>query len=110
MQTNTENTGLSKYTVSFGLSLALASVINALLVIAKEKIPAVMDGLQSMTGHHWISHAIIVLVIFVGLGWIFAQPNGGLGIKIPVNRLIGLVVSGIVGSGLIIAGFYLMGG
>ena len=44
---NMENTRISKYTISFGLSLALASVMNALLVVAKEKIPTVMAGLQS---------------------------------------------------------------
>jgi hypothetical protein len=108
MQTNTENTSLSKTTVSFGLSLAVASVMNALLVVAKEKIPAVTTALQRMTGNHWISHAIVILVIFAALGWIFARINGGLGIRIPANRLTGLLVAGIVGGGVIIFGFYLM--
>ena len=47
-----ENINVSKYTVAFGCSLALASVANGLLVIAKEKIPAVMSGMQKLTGHH----------------------------------------------------------
>ena len=34
-----ENNGVSKYTISFGLSLALASVANGLLVVAKETFP-----------------------------------------------------------------------
>jgi len=54
-----ENTSVSKYTISFGLSLALTSVINALLVVAKEKIPAVMTGLQKLTGHHWVRIALL---------------------------------------------------
>ena len=104
-----ENTGLSKYTISFGLSLAFASVLNALLVVAKEKSPSVMAGLQSLTGHHWISHAAIILVLFAAFGWIFAQPNAGQGIRMTVNRLIGLLLSGVVIGGLIISGFYLAG-
>jgi len=107
---NMENTSVSKYTISFGLSLALASVMNALLVVAKEKIPAVMAALQSMTGHHWVSHVVIILVLFAAFGWMFAQANGGLGPRIPVNRFISLLVSGVVSGGLIIFGFYLMGG
>jgi hypothetical protein len=107
---NTENTNLSKYTVSFGLSLALASVLNALLVVAKEKIPSVTAKLQSLTGHHWISHAAIILVLFFAFGWIFAQPNAGQGIRITANRLTGLVVSGVVVGGLIISAFYLIAG
>jgi hypothetical protein len=106
---NMENTSVSKYTISFGLSLALASVMNALLVVAKEKIPTVMAGLQSMTGHHWVSHGVIILVLFAAFGWMFAQAKGGLGPRIPARRLIGLLVSGVVAGGLIICGFYLIG-
>jgi hypothetical protein len=107
---NLENTGLSKYTISFGLSLALACVVNALLVVAKEKIPSVMTGLQRMTGHHWVSHGVVVLVVFAGFGWMFAQANGGRGMAMTVSRLIGLLVSGVVLGGLIIVGFYLTAG
>jgi hypothetical protein len=104
-----ENAGVSKYTISFGLSAALASVINALLVVAKEKSPAVMAGLQQLTGHHWVSHSAIVLVLFAVFGWLFARANGGQGLKMTVNRLIGTIVAGVVTGGLIIVGFYLIG-
>jgi hypothetical protein len=107
---NTENANLSKYTISFGLSLALASVLNALLVVAKEKIPSVTAGLQSLTGHHWVSHGAIILVLFAAFGWIFAQPNAGQGIRITASRLTGLVVLGVVIGGLIISVFYLTAG
>ncbi len=105
-----ENTSVSKYTISFGLSLALASVMNALFVVAKEKIPTVMAGLRSLTGHHWVSHGVIILFLFAAFGWMFAQANDGLGPGIPVNRLISLLVSGVAAGVLIICGFYLMGG
>ncbi len=105
-----ENTGVSKYTRSFGLSLALASVANGLLVVAKEKIPAVMTGMQALTGHHWISHGVIILGLFALFGWLFARANGGQGTQMTVNRLIGTLVSGVVTGGLVILGFYLIGG
>jgi hypothetical protein len=104
-----ENTPVSKYTISFGLALALASVVNGLLVVAKEKIPAVLTGMQKLTGHHWVTHSVIVLGLFVFLGWLFAQFNGGKGISLTVNRLIGIFVAGVGTGGLIIVGFYLVG-
>ena len=104
-----ENPGLSKYTTSFGLALALASVVNGLLVVAKEKIPAVLSGMQKLTGQHWVTHAIIILGLFACFGWWFAQFNGGQGIKLTVNRLIGTLVAGVTTGGLIIIGFYLIG-
>jgi hypothetical protein len=104
-----ENTNVSRYTVSFGLSLALAGVVNALLVVAKEKVPSVMVGMQRLTGHHWISHSAIVLGVFAVFGWIFAQGRDGQGIRMTDNRLIITLVSGIFAASLIICGFYFIG-
>lgn len=104
-----ENSGLSKYTTSFGLSLVLASVVNSLLVIAKEKSPAVQNGMKQLTGHHWVTHSLIIILLFIGGGWLFAQFNGGKGIKLSTNGLIRMVVSGVAVSALIIVGFYLLG-
>ena len=102
-----ENSNFTKYTISFGLSLALASVLDALLVIAKERIPAVMTGLQKMTGHHWISHAIIVLGFFALFGWALAQGNGGRRTAMTASRLITIMLAGVALASLLIMGFYL---
>ena len=104
-----ENSGISKYTTSFGLSLALASVANGLLVIAKESSPAVQAGMQKITGHHWITHSVVILAIFFGGGLLFAQMNGGQGIKMSGSRLINMVVRGVVLGALLIVGFYILG-
>lgn len=105
-----ENNGVSKHSIAFGLALAVASVANGLLVVAKEKIPAVLAGMQKLTGHHWVSHGVIILGLFAVLGWLFAQANGGQGIKLSANRLIVTLVAGVVAGGGIILGFYLIGG
>ena len=109
MSMNPENNGVSKFTISFGLSLALASVVNGLLVVAKEKSPAIQSGMQKLTGHHWITHSVIILGLFALFGWLFAQGNAGQGIKMTSSRLIGLFLSGVAMGGLIIVGFYLVG-
>jgi hypothetical protein len=109
-EANMETNDVSKHTISFGLSLAVASVANGLLVVAKEKIPAVMTGMQALTGHHWIFHSAMVLGLFVFFGWLFARANGGQGIRLTANGLIGALVSGVAAGSLIIMGFYLMCG
>jgi hypothetical protein len=103
-----ENKSLSKYTVSFGLSLAICSVVNALLVMAKEKSPALQAALKKLTGHHWITHSAIVILLFIALGWLLAQANGGAGFSVTANTLIKTIVAGIIVSGLLIIGFYLV--
>jgi hypothetical protein len=104
-----ENTNLSRYTVSFGISLALASVADGVLVVAKEKSSPVMSGMQRLTGHHWITHSAVILLLFVICGLVLAQLDGGKGIKITGGRLICAVLSGVAAGGLIIFGFYLIG-
>jgi hypothetical protein len=97
-----ENNTTSKYTVSFGLSLALCSVINALLVVAKEKSLAVQSAMQKLTGHHWVTHSAIIIFLFIVFGVLFA--NG----QTSIPRLIKTIVAGIFLSCLIIVGFYLV--
>lgn len=104
-----ENTSLSRYTVSFGLSLAVASVVNGLLVIAKEKIPAVLTGMQKLTGHHWITHSVFIVGLFLLGGLLLAQANAGQGPKLTANRLLGTLVAGVGAGALLILGFYLVG-
>jgi hypothetical protein len=102
-----ENTTVSNRTTGFGLALAVVCVINALLVVAKEKSAAVMDGMKKLTGHHWITHSVIVIVLFVGLGWLLSLGGGSRGRNLSASRLIGTVVSGVAVASLIIVGFYL---
>jgi len=103
-----ENTGLSKRTVGFGLALACACVVNALLVVFKEKSEALMAGMKMLTGHHWTTHSAIIIVLFLGLGWALARARGGRGISMPARGLVGTVVGGVAIAGLIIIGFYLI--
>ena len=101
-----ENAAISKHTTSFGLSLALCAVLNALLVIAKEKSKGVAAWMQKITGHHWTTHVVMVLVLFAIFGWCLAGTNGGQGPKTHVRRLTGIVVSGVVAGVFIVLAFY----
>lgn len=95
---------ISKNTIAFGWALALCSVLNALLVIAKEKSPAVQAEMKKLTGHHWVTHAAAIIALFFIFGWVFARVQDG---RSPVNKLIKIIVTGVVVAGLLIVGFYL---
>ena len=104
-----ETTTVSKRTVSFGLSLAVAGIVNAIIVCVKEKSAAVKNWMGNLPGHHhWITHTAIVLAVFVVFALIFGRMNGGQGMKVTIGRLIGTVVGGVVLAVLIIVGFYLI--
>lgn len=103
------DTGLSKNAAAYGLSFAIAAIVNAILVIAKESSHAVMSGMKRITGHHWTTHSLIVLVLFVVLGWIFSRANGGKGLCMSARAITRIIAAGAILGFLIIAGFYLIG-
>ncbi len=90
------NNGISSSATSFGISLAAASIANALLVIAKEKSPKVLAEMQELTGHHWITHCLLIILLFIILGFILSRWNGGRGPKTSVASLTVAVVGGVV--------------
>jgi hypothetical protein len=102
-----ENSTLSKRSIGFGLALAVACVINALIVVVKEKSEAMMAGMKKITGHHWTTHSAIVILLFLGVGALLALVNGRRGIEMSAGRLIGIMASAVAGATLIIVGFYI---
>lgn len=103
-----EQNEIGKYTRSFGLSFAITSVLSALLVILKElNEDTVLAWMKAATGHHWVTHGVLNLIVFVVLGWALSRPNNGQGVKITGNVLVMSIVGAVVISGLLIMGFYL---
>ena len=105
-----EHTGLSKCTNSFGVALFVASIANALLVAAKEKSPKVLAFMKGLTGHHWITHCMAVILLFIVLGWGLSKVRGGEGLRLRPDTLAAIVVAGVLLNAFIIVGFYLIVG
>ena len=102
-----EQTELGKYTRSFGLSFGITSFLSALLVILKETNEnTVLAWMKTATLHHWVTHGLINLAIFVVLGFVLLKPNNGNGVKISSNALAICIAGSVVISGILIAGFY----
>ncbi|MDA7086404.1 hypothetical protein PH586_08440 [Pseudomonas sp. SA3-5] len=100
-----KDTGIGKYTVSFALAFAVTSLLSAVLVVAKERNEdTLLAWMKAATGHHWISHGILDLLVFVLLGWALAQI--GFGARWSGNVLSAIITSSVVLSSLIIAGFF----
>lgn len=99
---------LGKLTRSFGVSFAVTSILSALLVIMKESNEeTVLEWMKSATGHHWVTHGVLDIILFIVLGWLFSKMNSGNGVDISDNGLVFVIVGSIVLSWLMIAGFYL---
>ncbi len=98
-------TPLEKYTTSFGIALVISSLFSALLVIIKElSSKTVLPMMAKATGHHWITHTVVAVALFVALGLSLTK------VQISPERLNRLIVGAVVIAGTIIAGFYLFVG
>jgi hypothetical protein len=100
---------LSGNTVGFGLSVAITSILSLLLVLIKETHPPVVDWMKNLTSHHWITHGLIDVVLFVLIGIILSRLGVGKGLAAKPKALVCLIVSAVVISFVVLSGFYLFG-
>ncbi len=96
-----ENAGTTA--TAFGISYAITALFNVLLVIVKENIPGFQDGMVAITGHHWVTHGLTDIVVFVVLGIILSRTSVA---KMPVSSLINYIVASTVVSGLLLVGYF----
>lgn len=91
----------------FGLSVAVASMFTALLVVAKEMNAPLLSWMNATSGHHWVTHGILTLAVFVALGLILTRLGSDERSWLNANRLTFVLAASIVVSGAIIFGFFL---
>ena len=89
----------------YGISYAITAIFSAILVVLKETIPAVHDLMVAITGHHWVTHGILNLIVFVLLGWLLTRWTETA--RMSARTLILTIVGSVVVSGVITAGFFL---
>lgn len=95
-----------RHSMAFGLSLAITSLLTALLVVAKESHGPLMAWMKALTGHHWITHGLATLGLFVILGWVLAQAASVRAGRPGPGALATIIATCIIAGGLIIAGFF----
>lgn len=70
--TTTETAGmLDGAAAAFGMSATIAILFNTLLAWVKDAYDPLNSFMASLTGHHWRTHGIVDVVVFVALGYLF---------------------------------------
>lgn len=99
-----KNRPLNRFIAAFGLAFVAASLLSALLTVAKEVYPPLKAWMQDLTGHDWITHALWLVIAFVALGYVLANAHNW---KLDGWVMSTAVIAATVASGLIVAGYYL---
>jgi asparagine N-glycosylation enzyme membrane subunit Stt3 len=97
------NQYVDRRTAGFGVAAAVAIIFSTLLTFAKESYPALNAAMKAATGHHWITHGVAVMAVFLILGWLLSKTN----IRMSGKRLAWKLVAATVLAGLGLIGWFL---
>jgi hypothetical protein len=88
-----ESPKLTAATSAFVLAAAITVLFNTALAWAKDAYAPLTRFMTSLTGHHWTTHGLANLLLFVALGFLFT--NSKVARKMDPNRLIGILTAAV---------------
>jgi hypothetical protein len=89
---------LTAATSGFALAAAVTVLFNTALAWAKDAYAPLNDFMKSIAGHHWTTHGLADLFLFVALGFLFTKSKSVE--KISASRLTAALVAAVVVAAL----------
>lgn len=96
-RTSADNPQLAPSTSGFALSAAIVVLFNTALACIKDAYRPLLNVMNAVGYHNWITQGIVDLVLFFGLGAIFAKAEFATGMA--SNRLISFLVLAVIVAG-----------
>jgi hypothetical protein len=97
---------MNRTTSAFALAAAIACLFNTALAWVKDAYAPLNKFMASLTGHHWITHGLADVIVFVGLGLLFM--NTSIANKINPDRMVSILIWSVVASGLGLFAWFLL--
>lgn len=82
---------------AFGLSAAITVLFNVVLAFVKDSYPPLNSFMASLTGHHWRTHGLADVILFLVLGWFFTT-RGVQGGRLTTNSAVTVGGAAVVAS------------
>lgn len=97
---------LNRTTSAYAIAAILAISANTLLMIAKEEYAPLKASMKAALGHHWTTHAVVIVLAFLILGLALSKWRSlpRLGGALLTLLLVAATVAGSSG----IVGFFLL--
>jgi hypothetical protein len=102
----TETTKLGHASAAFMLAAAVTVVFNTALAWGKDAYEPLTTFMKSVSGHHWTTHGLADVILFIGLGLIFLKTD--VAEKINPSRLVSILVWAVVAASLGLVAWYLL--
>lgn len=94
------NSNVDPVTAGYGIAAAVAIIFNTLLAWAKDSNASLLAAMKAAMGHHWTTHGVVVVAVFLVLGLILSRRN---------IRLQGMTLAKIISGSVILGGLGLLG-
>lgn len=86
---------LDETTTAYGLAASITIVFNTLLAWVKDAYDPLNSFMAALTGHHWITHGLVDVILFFVLGAVLARRG---------LRMDGYKLSAVVTASIVVAG------
>jgi len=97
---------LDRGSAAFALSAAAVIVFNTVLTWVKDAYEPLKSLMASLTGHHWITHGLADVLLFVLLGFLFLKLGVGEGVS--ARGVTATLVCAVIAAGLGLAAWFLL--
>jgi len=95
---NIENAKLGRTSAGFAIAGAITILFSTILACVKDAYHPLNSFMNSVAWHNWITHGLADVVLFIGLGMIFARM--GWAERIVPSRLISFLVGAVIVAGV----------
>ena len=97
---------LNRTSSAFALSAAITVLFNTVLAWVKDAYEPLNAFMKAVSGHHWTTHGLTDVALFLILGIVFM--NTGVADRINPNRLVVTVVGASLLAGLGLAAWFVL--
>ena len=70
--------GLSHTASAYGIGAAVAILFNTILAWLKDSYDSLNTAMAHTLGHHWTTHGVVVVAVFVLVGYVLSRRPGDL--------------------------------
>jgi hypothetical protein len=93
-----DNSKLGSTSSGFAMAAAITILFSTVLACVKDAYKPLNIFMNRVAWHNWITHGIVDVILFVGLGLIFSKT--GWAERIAPNKIISFLVGAVVVAGL----------
>ncbi len=99
---NADNAKLGRPSAGFAMAGAITILFSTALAWAKDAYKPLNSFMNAVAWHNWITHGLVDVFLFIGLGLIFSKT--GWADRIAPNRLISFLCAAVIvaGAGLFV--------